>query len=107
MPSAVSRGALTIAISTSGVSPAFARNMRRELEKRYGPGYGDFLALMEENRERIIRAVTGIRERRRIFEALTDKRIVAKFLNLDRRSGKRFFEQKLKELLQGLGIGHV
>ncbi len=46
LPSIVQRGDLTIAISTAGCSPAFAKHLRLELEKQFGPEYGPFLELM-------------------------------------------------------------
>jgi precorrin-2 dehydrogenase/sirohydrochlorin ferrochelatase len=36
LPSIVNRGDLVIAISTSGKSPAFAKKLRKELEKQFG-----------------------------------------------------------------------
>ena len=36
VPSVVRRGPLTIAVSTSGISPSLARTIRKELEGRYG-----------------------------------------------------------------------
>ncbi|MBW1747587.1 MAG: bifunctional precorrin-2 dehydrogenase/sirohydrochlorin ferrochelatase, partial [Deltaproteobacteria bacterium] len=34
---------MTIAISTSGKSPAFAKKLRKDLEKEFGTEYADFL----------------------------------------------------------------
>ena len=107
VPSVVSRGALRIAISTSGVSPALARRIREELEKRYGRRYGDFLGLMEKGRERIIKEVPRSEERRRVFEALTAEGFLGKFLKKSRGEGKTFFEEKLTELLSRAGSDHV
>jgi precorrin-2 dehydrogenase/sirohydrochlorin ferrochelatase len=42
-PSVIKRGPLTIAVSTGGISPAFSRTMRQELEKIYGPEIGKYL----------------------------------------------------------------
>lgn len=39
-PALVRRGDLTIAISTNGRAPAFARQLREELEKQFGPELG-------------------------------------------------------------------
>ena len=55
LPALVQRGALTLAISTSGQSPALARHLRQELEQRFGTEYGDFLELMGAVRKRLLR----------------------------------------------------
>jgi len=46
LPSVVKRGALRIAISTAGASPGLARQLREELEARYGPEYGEVVDLL-------------------------------------------------------------
>ncbi|MEW6002976.1 MAG: bifunctional precorrin-2 dehydrogenase/sirohydrochlorin ferrochelatase, partial [Nitrospirota bacterium] len=43
VPSVFKRGPLTIAISTSGVSPALSRSIRRELERLYGTEFTRYL----------------------------------------------------------------
>ncbi|MFW6011032.1 MAG: precorrin-2 dehydrogenase/sirohydrochlorin ferrochelatase family protein, partial [Desulfosalsimonas sp.] len=43
LPSVVERGDLIIAISTSGKSPAFARHLKKQLEKQFGEEYTEFL----------------------------------------------------------------
>jgi len=43
VPAVARRGLLEIAVSTSGASPALARNIRRRLEKEYGPPYARLL----------------------------------------------------------------
>ncbi|HWB71625.1 MAG TPA: NAD(P)-dependent oxidoreductase [Egibacteraceae bacterium] len=47
---AVRRGALTIAVSTGGHAPALASRLRAELERTYGPEYGQLVALLGELR---------------------------------------------------------
>ena len=104
VPSVVSRGALSIAISTSGVSPALARRMRQELQKRYGQRHADFLTLMEKARERIVREVLGSKERRRMFKALTSRDFLAEFVAKGKSEARKFFQENVKELLEkGLG----
>ena len=54
LPSVINRGDLSIAISTGGKSPAFARHLRRQLESQFGPEYEPFLALMGAIRHRML-----------------------------------------------------
>ncbi len=54
-PGIVQRGDLTIAISTSGKSPAMARKVREEMERHFPSEYGDLLALAAEVREETMR----------------------------------------------------
>ena len=55
LPALIQRGALTVAISTAGKSPALARQIREELELRFGPEYADFLEIMGAVRTRLLR----------------------------------------------------
>ncbi len=69
-PALVRRGALQIAISTSGVSPAFARRLRQKLEAQFGEEYGTWLDQVARRREEVLRNVTDPAQRRRILEEL-------------------------------------
>ena len=69
-PAVVRRGALQIAISTSGVSPAFARRLRQKLETQFGEEYGTWLDQVARRREEILRSVTDPVQRRRLLEEL-------------------------------------
>jgi precorrin-2 dehydrogenase/sirohydrochlorin ferrochelatase len=44
---------LTIAVSTSGVSPALARKIRAKLEKSFGEEYGSLLSIIGKVRSTI------------------------------------------------------
>jgi precorrin-2 dehydrogenase/sirohydrochlorin ferrochelatase len=52
-PAVMKRGALQIAISTSGASPAFAARLRRELEDRFGTEYARTLEVLRAARRRL------------------------------------------------------
>jgi precorrin-2 dehydrogenase / sirohydrochlorin ferrochelatase len=52
-PSVVQRGALQIAISTAGQSPALAQRLRKELEGQFGPEYEEWVAQLGKARDKI------------------------------------------------------
>lgn len=56
-PSTVRRGPLVLAISTSGRCPALSRHIRRQLEREFGPAYGDYVELLGSLRERVVGAL--------------------------------------------------
>ncbi len=76
VPSVVDRGALLIAISTSGESPALSKRIRGELEKSFGPEYELFLQRMSLLRSRLLGQMRDEAERRRIFQALVDSDVI-------------------------------
>ncbi len=53
IPSFFRRGNLTVAVSTSGVSPALAKKIRAKLEKSFGAEYVSLLSLIGEVRSGI------------------------------------------------------
>src|SRR5262245_60372528 len=55
VPAVVSRGDLTLAVSTGGASPALAKKIRQALEQQFGPEYDLALRLLARVRERVAR----------------------------------------------------
>ena len=76
LPSIVNRGDLTIAISTSGKSPAFAKKMRKDLEKEFGNEYAEFLTLMGEIRKKLLAGKHEPEAHKPLFEQLINKGLV-------------------------------
>ena len=70
VPSIISRGDLTIAISTSGTSPAFAKRLRKDLETMFGKEYETFLELMGAVREKVLKENRDPDARKVVFEQL-------------------------------------
>ena len=68
--STVSRGNLTIAISTNGVAPALAVRLRQRLESEIGPEYSAFTAMLSEFRPEITRAIDDFETRRDLWYKL-------------------------------------
>lgn len=70
LPSVVRRGDLLLTVSTSGRSPAFAKALRADLERQFGPEYADFLDIMGAVRERLLGRSHDPEAHRRIFSRL-------------------------------------
>jgi precorrin-2 dehydrogenase len=72
LPSIVQRGDLSIAISTSGKSPAFAKRLRKDLEKQFGVEYGTFLEMMGRIRQKLLSQAHEPEAHKHLFEQLID-----------------------------------
>lgn len=70
VPSLVVRGALSIAVSTGGASPALARDIRERLEKEFGPEWGPYLRLMGNLRRMIQSEGLDTSENQGLFRAI-------------------------------------
>ena len=70
VPAQVKRGDWTLAISTGGASPALARKLRQELQQRFGPEYGPYLALLKGVRTRLLSERRGRPENAALFHQL-------------------------------------
>jgi precorrin-2 dehydrogenase/sirohydrochlorin ferrochelatase len=70
LPSIVNQGDLSIAISTAGKSPAFAKHLRRQLEGQFGPEYGRMLDLMGAVRKRLLAEEHTPEAHKPLFEQL-------------------------------------
>jgi precorrin-2 dehydrogenase/sirohydrochlorin ferrochelatase len=72
-PAVVHRGALQIAISTSGESPALAQRLRKELEVQFGPEYEPWLEAIGEVRAEINAKNLSAEERKEILHKTVRK----------------------------------
>jgi precorrin-2 dehydrogenase/sirohydrochlorin ferrochelatase len=72
LPAIVDRGDLVIAVSTSGKSPAFAKRLRRSLERQFGPEYEPFLSVMGKIRDVLLAEAHEPEAHRDLFERLID-----------------------------------
>jgi precorrin-2 dehydrogenase/sirohydrochlorin ferrochelatase len=95
VPALVRRGALTLAISTDGQSPALARRIREELEERYGEEYGELLRLLGAVRGRLLSTSTDSQANKGRFERL----VRSPLLELVRRRDREAVERMLREVL--------
>ncbi len=104
VPSVVRRGPLTIAISTSGVSPALSRSIREEMEEIYGQEFGEYLDFLSAVREKV-KAQSDLagEERARILKAVGSRQA----LRMLREEGAEAAKAYVKQVLQSSGIKNV
>ena len=70
LPSIINQGNLSIAISTAGKSPAFAKFLRRQLQGQFGPEYGVMLDLLGAIRKRLLAEAHAPEQHKPLFEKL-------------------------------------
>jgi precorrin-2 dehydrogenase/sirohydrochlorin ferrochelatase len=76
VPAIVSQGDLTLAISTSGASPALAKKIRHDLEQQFGPEYAVALSILARVRDQVTNATLTSEERQRLFTALASSTLL-------------------------------
>jgi precorrin-2 dehydrogenase/sirohydrochlorin ferrochelatase len=72
LPAVICHGDMTLAVSTSGASPALSRRIRSRLEQEFGPEYGCACSLLSRIRQLVLARGKPSRENRVIFRALAD-----------------------------------
>ena len=77
LPSLVSRGDLTIAVSTAGKSPALAKKIRLDLEKVFPEIYGRYLDLLGQIRNEVLARNLSQQENQKIFQTLIDSPLLS------------------------------
>jgi precorrin-2 dehydrogenase len=100
LPAIIRQGDLAIAISTSGNSPAFAKKLRRQLQKQFGPEYGTFLELMGAIRKRLLAEAHEPEAHKPLFEQI----LAAGLIELIAEEKYAEVSQRLEEIL---GTGYT
>ncbi len=95
LPAIVRRGDLCIAISTTGKSPAFAKKLRKDLEKAFGDEYALFLTLLGEIRKKLLSREHAPEAHKPLFEELIHDNL----LEMIKNNEKENINQVLFEVL--------
>ncbi len=94
VPSIVERGDLQMSISTGGKSPALAKKIRKQLERLYGSEYAEYIKLLGECREIVLKKIPDINKRRQIFQKLVDSDL----LELIKQKDQARIRQRVEEI---------
>jgi precorrin-2 dehydrogenase / sirohydrochlorin ferrochelatase len=71
VPASFAQGDLQVAVSTSGASPALARQLRRQLQRTLGREYRAYLRFLRDVRRQVMETVPDKAQRVRIFRQLS------------------------------------
>jgi len=97
-PSVVQRGPLTIAISTGGASPAFAKTIRKELEKAIGPEVGEYLKFVSSLRGKALASISDKKKRERFLKDLASEKTLHRLRTKGMQALKKAAEEQLEKL---------
>jgi precorrin-2 dehydrogenase/sirohydrochlorin ferrochelatase len=98
VPSSLTRGPLTIAISTEGSSPAVAKAIREELEEIYDADFAKYLRHLKVLRDEALKKIKDDKKRERILKAFSSKKI----LDILRKRGFKAASREMLSLLDQL-----
>ena len=87
-PAVAQRGALQIAVSTAGQSPALSQRLRKELEEQFGPEYEAWLEQLGEERAKLFAAPMDPEDRKRLLHDLACADAFKSFLRKRKRAKK-------------------
>lgn len=110
VPSTVTRGDLTLAISTSGHSPAMTKVIRRELQDIFGEEYANMLTVMGRIRPLILALGLETSENTAVFRTLVNSDLLAAFKDQNLDAAQEILKEslpdplhaKIPEILDGL-----
>ena len=87
--SVVRRGALQIAISSNGYSPALSQRIRKGLEKQFGPEYERWIELLGQAREQLYARKMDPAQRKQLLHILASDEMFQEFLRGEKKAEKR------------------
>jgi precorrin-2 dehydrogenase/sirohydrochlorin ferrochelatase len=100
-PSVMNRGALNIAVSTSGISPALSRSIRKELEKLYGPEFNNYLKLLKKIRSKALDVIDDKKKRGEFLKAIASEKMMRMLRQKGFKETRKVVDDLFKEFCSG------
>lgn len=100
-PSVVRRGALSLAISTSGRCPALSRHLRKQLEQEFGSTYEDYVELLGSLRDRVVETLS-LAQRRAFWQDVFASDVLALLVDGDHDQASHRAREILKQHRAGV-----
>ena len=97
VPSTMIRGPLNIAVSTSGISPALSRLIRKELEKAYGCEFSQYLQSLRKIRQDAMEMIPDKRKRTEFLKCIASEKMIRKLRGKGLQEMKKTAEDLLKK----------
>lgn len=95
--SVLSRGPLTIGISTNGAAPALAVRLRQRLEREIGEEYAAFTEMLGQLRGEIASSIRDFETRRKLWYELVDSDALSLIRNGDTRCARQLLRALIEE----------
>lgn len=110
VPASVTRGDLTLSISTNGKSPAMTKRIRKELQEYFGEEYAHILTIMGRVRPLMLSLGLETKENTTVFRALINSNLLGAIKVHDLDEARKILKESLpqplhaniSELLDGL-----
>lgn len=96
VPSIIKSGDLRISISTSGTSPALAKNIRKSLQKQFGQEYADLTELLSRMRQLALTSIKDEKARKDVLTSFADN----KYLEMIKQKGKKSVEEEMRNQIE-------
>jgi siroheme synthase-like protein len=101
-PAVVRRGALQIAISTSGQSPSLAQRIRQQLERQFGPNYAQWVEELGETRRRVLASDLPPEQKRDLLQSLASREAFEAALVAEAEKWLRSSNRELRAIQENL-----
>jgi precorrin-2 dehydrogenase/sirohydrochlorin ferrochelatase len=106
-PAVLTRGALKIAVSTEGASPAMAKRVIKRLERLFGPEYGPALEVLRAARRHLKSTETNLGTRAAKLTALAGSRIPEYLRTGDLGAIEKVLRREVGVGLEALGLSGI